>query len=68
MAENLPEGVDPQTVLTDVTVGKYRFIYHMDAKKPQGFRNGLPHGPTTENMTNNSVRALIERVAELEGA
>lgn len=59
----LPEGVNASTVLTDVSVGKYRWIYHFDARGPEAFRDGVYHKPTRDHMTANSVRALIERVA-----
>lgn len=64
----LPEGVDPDTVMLDVILanGKYRLIYHMDAKRPQAFRHGIAHAPTQDRMSANSFRALVERVAELE--
>jgi hypothetical protein len=64
----LPEGVDPQCVLFDVELdgGKYRMIYHSDDKRPQGFRHGVPHGPTTDHLTSNAIRALVARVAALE--
>ena len=65
MADPLPEGVDPRTVLIDVMLenGKYRLIYHMDAKRPQAFRYGVPHQPTQDRMTAGSFRALATRVA-----
>lgn len=65
----LPEGVDPNTILFDVSTagGKYRFIYYLDAKPPQAFRNGVPWAPFTEKMFgSNGIMSLVCRIADLE--
>lgn len=55
--ETLPEGVDPDSVMLDVSVddGKYRLIYHADAKTPQAFRHGEPWPAFEATMLGSKV-------------
>lgn len=69
MKTPLPTGVDPKTILFDVTLenGKYRLIYHYDDKRPQAFRHGEPW-PAFENLMLGSkvILAMAARIHDLE--
>jgi len=65
----LPESVDPQMILYDVILdnGKYRIIYHADAKRPQAFRHGEPWPAFADQILgSNAVMAMACRIVELE--
>lgn len=60
----------PSTVLYDIEIeeGKYRFVYHMDAKPMEVYRYGQ-RWKAFERMAlgNKAIMCLVARIDELQG-